>query len=281
MKFLIITFFIYLFGCSGYMLTAKPGPEGINPNEENVHSLFTEILKEYVSDGKVNYRDLRNDNRLEEYISKLAASDPEKIQNDKAKLAFWINAYNAFTLKVICDNYPIKSINKLHFGGLYIGTLLKKTVWDKNFVAINGKKISLNFIEHKIIRAATQDPKAEFSQVCTETPCPLAHFALVCASKGCPPLRSEAYEGQKLDGQLSDQARIFFGDEAKNYFNIEKKEAHLSKILDWFADDFGENDEERLLFVSNFLPDTLAESIRAIPESWKIKHTKYDWSLNE
>ena len=280
MKFLIITFFI-LVACSGHTLIINPAGEGINPNEGNGHNLFTEILKEYVSDGKVNYRDLRSDNRLEEYISKLAATDPEKIQNDKAKLAFWINAYNAFTLKVICDNYPIKSINKLHFGGLYIGTLLKKTVWDKKFVVINGKKISLNFIEHKIIRAATQDAKAEFSQVCTETPCPLAHFALVCASKGCPLLRSEAYEGQKLDEQLSDQALIFFGDEDKNYFDVEKKEAHLSKILDWFADDFGKNDEERLLFVANFLPDTLAESIRAIPESWKIKHTKYDWSLNE
>ena len=280
MKFLIITFFI-LVACSGHTLIINPAGEGINPNEENGHNLFTEILKEYVSEGKVNYRDLRNDSRLEEYISKLAATDPEKIQNDKAKLAFWINAYNAFTLKVICDNYPIKSINKLHFGGLYIGTLLKKTVWDKKFVVINGKKISLNFIEHKIIRAATQDPKAAFSQVCTETPCPLAHFALVCASKGCPLLRSEAYEGQKLDEQLSDQALIFFGDEDKNYFDVEKKEAHLSKILDWFADDFGKNDEERLLFVANFLPDTLAESIRAIPEGWKIKHTKYDWSLNE
>ncbi len=280
MKFLIMTLFI-LFACAGHTLIINPADEGIDANKENAHGLFTEILKEYVSDGKVNYRDLRNDNRLEEYISKLAATDPEKIQNDKAKLAFWINVYNAFTLKVICDNYPIKSINKLHFGGLYIGTLFKKTVWDKKFVVINGKKISLNFIEHKIIRAATQDPKAEFAQVCTETPCPLVHFALVCASKSCPLLRSEAYEGQKLDGQLSDQARIFFGDEEKNYFNVEKKEAHLSKILDWFADDFGKNNEERLLFVANFLPDTLAESIRAIPESWKIKHTKYDWSLNE
>lgn len=281
MKFLIVTFFIYLFGYPGQTLIGNPAGEGIDANDENAHSLFTEILKEYVSDGKVNYRDLRNGNRLEEYISKLAATDPEKIQNDKAKLAFWINAYNAYTLKVITDNYPIKSINELHFGGLYIGTLLKKTVWDKKFVVINGKKISLNFIEHKIIRAATQDPKAEFSQVCTETPCPRAHFALVCASKGCPPLRSEAYEGHKLDEQLADQAKIFFSDEERNYFNVEKREAHLSKILDWFADDFGKNDEDILLFVSGFLPDTLAESIRANPESWKIKHTKYDWGLNE
>ena len=281
MKFLIVTFFLYFCGYTGHPLVVNPVGEGIDCNEENAHSLFTEILKEYVSDGKVNYHDLSSDNRLEEYISRLAGTDPAKIQNDKAKLAFWINAYNAYTLKVICDNYPIKSINELHFGGLFIGTLLKKTVWDKNFVVINGRKISLNFIEHKIIRAAIRDPKAVFTQVCFEIPCPLAHFALVCASKGCPPLRSEAYEGQKLDEQLSDQARIFFGDAVRNYFNVEKKEAHLSKILDWFADDFGKNDEERLLFVANFLPDTLAESIRAISESWKIRYTKYDWSLHE
>ncbi len=141
MGFLIIIFFIYFFGYSSHNLIVNPAGEGIYPNEENVHNLFTEILKEYVSDGKVNYRDLSNDNRLEEYISKLAATDPEKIQNDKAKLAFWINAYNAFTLKVIGNNYPIKSINELHFGGLYIGTLLKKTVWDKNLLSSTVRKL--------------------------------------------------------------------------------------------------------------------------------------------
>ena len=79
MKFLIMTLFI-LFACAGHTLIINPADEGINPNEENGHNLFTEILKEYVSDGKVSYRDLSNDNRLEEYISKLAATDPEKIQ---------------------------------------------------------------------------------------------------------------------------------------------------------------------------------------------------------
>ncbi len=280
MKFLIIIFFV-LFACSGHTVIVKPGGEGIDTNGENAHRLFTEILQEFVSHGKVNYRDLCGDDRLEVYISKLAATDPEGIQNNSAKLAFWLNTYNAFTLKVICDNYPIKSINDLHFGGLYIGTLLKKTVWHKKFININGKKISLNFIEHKIIRAVTQDPKAEFSQVCTDTPCPSAHFALVCASKGCPPLRSEAFEGHNLDRQLFEQAQIFFSDEKKNYFDVEKREAHLSKILDWFADDFGKNDKERLLFVANFLPDKVAQSIKLNPESWKIKHTNYDWSLNE
>jgi len=276
-----IMLFIYLLGCTGQTLTIKPATHGINTNGEYAHELFTKVLQEYVSDGKVNYSDLCEDNRLEQYISELAATNPEAIADQQAKLAFWINAYNAYTLKVICDNYPVESINDLHFGGLIIGSVFKKTIWDKKFVLINNKKISLNYIEHKIIRAMTQDPHAHFSQVCTEMSCPRAHFALVCASKSCPPLRSEAYEGHKLNQQLNDQARTFFSDMDKNYFDIDKKEVHISKILDWFAKDFGMNDEEVLLFVAHFLPGELAAAIQSNPKNWRIKHTKYDWSLNE
>jgi len=107
-----------------------------------------------------------------------------------------------------------------------------------------------------------------------------AHFALVCASKSCPSLRSEAYEGHKLDEQLNDQGRLFFMQESKNHFDVELRKAHLSKILDWFARDFGENDEQILLFVTQFLSEDLAGDIRENTKAWDIKHTKYDWSLN-
>lgn len=234
---------------------------------QNVHSRFSEILRDYVNDGKVDYRELCKDNRLGIYITQLAITNPDTISDEKARLAFWINAYNAYTIQVICDNYPLKSINELHFGGLYIGTLLKKTIWDKKFVVINNQKISLNYIEHEIIRPMFQDPRA--------------HFALVCASISCPPLRSEAFEGAKLDEQLDDQGRIFFGESIKNYFEINKMTAHLSKILNWYSKDFGENDEEILLYVTRFLPDDLAATIQASSKKWKIKHTKYHWNLNE
>ncbi|MFQ5584437.1 MAG: DUF547 domain-containing protein [Calditrichia bacterium] len=231
------------------------------------HAIFSEILKEYVVNSLVTYESLRNDSRLETYLGQLSSTNPDEISDEKERLAFWINAYNAYTLKIVCDNYPLKSIKDLNTGGTIIAYALKKTVWDKDFVVINNRKMTLNNIEHKIVRPIFKDPRA--------------HFALVCAARSCPPLRNEAYEGFKLDDQLNGQGRIFLNDINMNYFEPEKKIAHLSKILDWYGKDFGDSDEEILLFITRFLPGDLAAAIRAEPKEWKIKHTKYDWSLNE
>jgi hypothetical protein len=170
-------------------------------------------------------------------------------------------------LKIVCDNYPLESINDLHFGGLIVGTVLNKTVWDKDFIEINGEKMSLNHIEHEILRKEFKDPRL--------------HFAIVCASKSCPSLRSEAFAGSRLDSQLDDQAKVFFADPERNVFDIENKKAHLSKILDWFSKDFGNNDEEILLFVSRFAVADVAAAIRSDANEWDINHTEYDWSLND
>jgi len=231
------------------------------------HQLFTQILSEYVHDGRVNYNELRNDKRLDEYLAQLAATNPDTIADKNAQLAFWINAYNEYTLKVICDNYPVKSINDLHTGGLIVGTVLKKTIWDKEFVVINRKHLSLNQIEHEIIRKRFKEPRI--------------HFALVCAAKSCPPLRTEAFEAARLDEQLDDQGRVFFSQPDKNFFEPEKRVAHLSKIIDWYEGDFGKSDEEVLRYISRFLPEDLAVSIKADQKKWKIEYTDYDWGLNE
>jgi hypothetical protein len=242
-------------------------PSPVPPVREEAHGLFTEILQDYVFNGKVDYRNLHNDKRLDEYLAQLAAANPDTIADLDSRLAFWINAYNAYTLKIICDNYPLKSINDLHFGGLYIGVLLRKTVWDKKIAMINGEEISLNHIEHNIIRPTFGDPRA--------------HFALVCASKSCPPLRSEAYEGYKLNEQLDEQGRIFFNETDNNYFELNTRTAHLSKILNWYEKDFGGNSEEVLQYVAQFLPEELARDIYAFSKEWKVEYTDYDWGLNE
>ncbi len=231
------------------------------------HSLFTQILQDYVHTGLVDYRALCSDSRLEEYIGQLVKTNPDTIPTDEGKLAFWLNAYNAYTLKVICDNYPVESINDLHFGGLIIGTVLKKTIWDEDFVIINHEKMTLNEIEHEIIRPVFKDPRA--------------HFGLVCASIGCPPLRNEAFEAAKLDEQLDDQGRKFLRDTSKNNFDLSERIARISKIFDWFSGDFGKNDAEILIYIAQFLPDDIAGAIRSNPKQWKVKHTKYDWDLNE
>lgn len=236
-------------------------------DDKGTHALFTEILSQYVMDGKVNYSELRNDDRLEEYLNQLSQTDPMAIENEKDKLAFWINAYNGFTLEIICDNYPLKSMKDLSFGGSLIGNVLNTTAWDKKFIVINGAEMSLNHIEHEIIRKQFDDPRI--------------HFALVCAAVSCPPLRSEAYEGFKLDEQLDEQGKVFFGDKKKNYFNVDRQVAHLSKILDWYGSDFGENKAEVLDYVTRFLPDQIASAVEKNLDAWKIEHTDYDWSLNE
>ena len=228
--------------------------------------MYTDLLQKNVHEGHVNYAALCKDSRLNSYAEELSKTNPAKL-SQQDQLAFWINAYNAFTLKVICDHYPVKSINDLHSGGLIVGTVLKTTIWDKKFFSIHGEPMSLNHIEHDIVRKQFKEPRA--------------HFALVCASISCPSLRSEAYEGSKLDQQLDDQGRLFFSQHNKNYFELHTKVAHLSKILDWYSKDFGGSNHEVLLFVAKFLPTDIAESIQANPDKWKIEYTSYDWNLNE
>ena len=198
------------------------------------NKLFTDLLSEYVKNGLVDYKNLKDDKRLNQYLEQLSNTDPEKF-NHNEKLAFWINVYNAFTLQIVTKNYPIKSITELSTGGRIIGYLLGKTVWDKEFITINKKKYSLNDIEHKILRKMNE---------------PSIHFAIVCASISCPPLRNEAFEAGKIDEQLTNQAIKFINDSTKNYFDLKNRESYISKIFKWFDEDFGGSDGNVLNFVA-------------------------------
>ena len=236
-------------------------------NKEVSHDLFGNVLKDNVKNGLVNYQNLQSDKKLDEYIDYISKINPSEIVKESDRLAFWINAYNAFTLKIIVDNYPVESINDLNSGGRAIAHVLGTTVWDKDLVTINNEPTNLNYIEHDVIRK-------EFSE-------PRIHFALVCAAVSCPPLRNEAYEGYKLNEQLENQAGIFFNDESKNSFDIKTRTAYLSKILDWYDDDFGDSDKEILLYVSQFLDKNLSESIKNNVDDWNIEYNDYNWDLNE
>ncbi len=229
------------------------------------HGLLTDILADHVKDGMVNYRALCKDARLGQYIQQLARTNPDRISSEEDRLAFWINAYNAYTLKIICDNYPLKSIQNLNPRGLR--KAFAKTVWDKPLATVNNRPTTLNTIEHKIIRTRFKDPRI--------------HFALVCAAKSCPPLRSEAYEGDKLDEQLDDQGRLFLTDSSKNRFDTGGRAAQISKIFSWFAKDFGGENAAVLKFIAEFLPEDAADKVKANPGAWTTRYTDYDWSLNE
>jgi hypothetical protein len=229
------------------------------------HSLFADILNKHVKNGLVNYKELKKDKRLDAYLKQLTNTVPEKLGRNE-KLAFWINAYNAFTLQVIVENYPIESINELHTGGRIIGHILGKTVWDKEFITINSKKYSLNDIEHKILRKMDE---------------PRIHFAIVCASISCPALRNESFEAGKIEQQLQEEAIKFLNDKDRNDFDVTRKTASLSKIFDWFEEDFGSNDEEVLNYTAQFLNVDVAKNIKSNLTKWKIVYKDYNWDLNE
>lgn len=216
------------------------------------HSLYAELLNKFVKDGRVNYTGLKSEPYLlDSYFKRVAKLDPQAFDSlpRDEKLALYINAYNAFTLKVITDHYPLKSIRNI------------PGVWDKFKVEIAGRKLSLNQIEHEILRKGFKEPRI--------------HFALVCASKGCPKLADEPFNGKNLNEQLEKGSKRFFNDKNKVWFDKDSRTLNISSIFKWFKEDFG----DVMKFVTKYLPNEDSRFIQK--EKPSIKYLKYDWSLNE
>jgi hypothetical protein len=237
-------------------LSAKPAsPDSTGPD----NSLFTQVLRDHVKNGAVDYKAIKQDRRFAEYIEILKRANPEAIAA-KDRLAFWLNVYNAFTIKIVIDRYPMKSImSKFKYA-------LKQSNFHKKYVEINGVKYSLNDVEHNIVR-----PYGDAR----------IHFALICAAKSCPPLRPEAYEPDRLNEQLDDQARIFLQDPSKNFIDFEKKKAEISSIFDWFKEDFENNAPSVLDFISRYLPEEQAAKLKSNISEFKIDYKSYNWDLND
>jgi len=230
------------------------------------HSLLTEVLKEYVKNGSVDYKGLKDDSRFLKYIQLLEGSDPTAIQPEDT-LAYWLNVYNAFTLKVICDHYPLESIRDLNTGPLVFAYALKTTVWDKKFVTLNGKPYTLSEVEHEHLRT-TGDARV--------------HFAMVCAAKSCPSLRPEAYTTANLNAQLNEQGRLFMSQPYKNRFDLPRnKKIVISTIFDWFEEDFVRDSGSVVKFIARFVPSEVAQQLISLEQDLDIDYTEYDWSLNE
>jgi len=218
------------------------------------HAQWTSLLKKHVSEsGAVNYKGLAQDrSEIDAYLNVLrkARPDESKWSRDE-QLAYWINAYNAFTIELVLDHYPIKSIKDIA-GGL-IGI---NTPWDISFIHLQGKTFSLNDIEHHIIRKNFEDPRI--------------HFALVCAAKSCPQLRRESYEASTLSAQLDDQGKLFLNDPSKN--NVSPSKALLSPLFNWYGMDFKKSGT-LAEWVSRYSSVPLAKQ--------RIEYGEYDWSLND
>jgi hypothetical protein len=225
------------------------------------------MLSEDVKDGRVDYPLLCKDQRLDAYLASLAQTDPEQISGEANQLAFWINVYNAYNLKIVCMNYPFKNLADLNFGGIVMAAMRGQTIWDKPIAVVNQRKLTLKAVEHDIIRKKFNDPKLQ--------------FALACGVRGCPDLRPELYQGQKLQQQLIDQAKIFLNGAAWNSFDLKTKKAELSSILNWNRKYFGKNEEDVLRFIGDFVPEPLSQSLKDNSASWTVKYRKYDLNLND
>lgn len=221
------------------------------------HKVFDKVLKTYTSKKGaqvlVDYKKLaENKKDLDTYLKQLEAV--KKIELDSfskdEQLAFWINAYNAYTLKLITKNYPLKSIKDI--GSLFTGP------WNQRFISLFGNSITLDEIEHRIIRKQFQEPRI--------------HFAVNCASIGCPSLLQEAFVATKLDAQLESATKHFLGNKNKNYYNKPKNILYISQIFKWYGDDFKEKFGSKEKFISKYIE---------FPKNAKTDYLEYNWGLNE
>lgn len=210
------------------------------------NKLWSALLKKYVnSNGDVNYTSIKNNEvELTAFLNQLIKTTPESSWTKNEKLAYWINTYNAYTIKLIIDNYPLKSIKDI------------KAPWGKKFISYNGKLISLNHIEHEILRKMNE---------------PRIHFAINCASVSCPKLLNEAFESNTLNSQLNKVSKGFIKNSEKNRLN--KDEVKISKIFKWFNKDF-EKKGTIIDFLNKF------SEIKINPKA-KIEYLDYDWNLNK
>lgn len=221
------------------------------------HKTFDHLLQKYVNEeGMVNYKELKSErSKLKNYLSTLESNVPQNSWSDDQRLAYWINAYNAFTLDLILEHYPVATIKDI---SPTIKIPFVSTAWDITFIKIGEAAYNLNDIEHGIIRKEFAEPRI--------------HFALVCAAVSCPKLQNRAYLPETLDEQLAKATREFLANPDKNEFKNSKK-ATLSNIFNWYGGDF--NNRGTLIdFINQYAPIKLESNARI---DWK----DYNWALND
>ncbi|NJB71870.1 hypothetical protein GGR42_002332 [Saonia flava] len=215
-------------------------------SQEISYPKWDSLLQKHVSkNGDVDYKKFKNNmDLLNDYLDGMATNNPKKDWGKNEKLAYYINIYNAATVKLILDNYPLKSIKDI------------KKPWSKKWVWIGDKQWSLGDIEHKILRKMDE---------------PRIHFAINCASYSCPKLLNEAYIPTKIEAQLQQATASFLNDSTKNTITSEKMQ--LSKIFKWYYKDFTKS--------GNLINYIESASGVQLPENISIEYLDYNWSLNE
>ncbi len=213
---------------------------------KEIHNLWDELLQKHVSaEGNVDYVGFKTDyKQLLKYFKVLELELPNDKWSSEDILAYWINAYNAFTIDLILRHYPVKSIKDI------------KDPWGQRFWKLGPKWYHLNEIEHDILRKMDE---------------PRIHFAIVCASFSCPKLQNKAFTVEGIDQQLTDATRTFLMDPKRN--NITENSLEISKIFQWFAKDFKQNGS-LIDFLNTYSDVTIANNA-------KKRFKDYNWDLNE
>lgn len=206
------------------------------------------FFKANVANGKVAYANIKKDRTALDAVLKIAEGISVSKSDANNYQAFWINAYNLTVIKSIVDKYPTKS--PLDHKGFFDGT--------KH--SLGGKKITLNDIEHKLLRAQFKD--ARF------------HFVLVCGAVGCPPLINKAYLPSTLDAQLEKQTVLAFNGDYFIKVNAKKKRISGSKILEWYKEDFTMNGMTEIDFINKYRTEK-------VPAKSKLSYFEYDWNVNK
>ena len=239
------------------------------PSQPISHAIFDELLKKHVTpEGAVSYKGFIQDSvQFKEYLTLLENNHPDKdTWSRDEQLAYWINAYNAYTVKLILDHYPVKSIKDIKDGVPFVNS-----VWDIKFITIGGKEYDLNNIEHGIIRKRFDEPRI--------------HFAVNCASFSCPRLRNEAFVASRLEEQLEEQTRLFFNDPRKNNI-ISKDKIVISSILNWYSRDFTKKGFLSRLFGKKKRHQSFIKFVNPyvdidISKNAEVQFMDYRWDLNE
>ena len=214
-------------------------------------SIFDSLLQKNVDKtGRVDYQSLKNNETLlDNYLAYIQNNEPTKEWSSNKKKAFWINTYNAYTIKIILNNYPLKSIRDIKIDG--------ETAWKIPFVKVGQKRYTLDQIEHKILRKKFNDPRI--------------HVGINCASVSCPRLWNFAFTEDNIASSLDNLMKVFINDTTRN--KISKNNVALSEIFNWFSKDFIKNGT-----IINYLNTYAAIKIS---EKASIKYLTYDWSLNK
>lgn len=222
---------------------------------DQTHSAWNELLDKHVKPTGVDYKTFKKDeSKVDGYLKELAGVSLSEFNGwtGPNQLAFLINLYNAATVDLVLEHYPIKSF-KDEIGG-------EKGPWKLKFVKALGKTYTLDEVEHELIRKNYAEPRI--------------HFAVNCASEGCPPLRAEAFIGENLEAQLAEQTKEFLAKEDAN--RLEGKTLYLSPIFDWFKEDFIKKSGSVEAFVAPYFPGANIKK-----GSTPVKYSEYGWTLNQ